>query len=94
MVVVIVNSFLLMIPISPGNIGSFQFIVIGVLHEFFKVPRAEAAAFSLVLHFMDIVPVFMIGIYFLFTNHITFKKLREEAEIEAQKSNPADSLQP
>lgn len=93
-VVVIINSFLLMIPISPGNIGSFQLIVISVLHELFKVPRAEAAAFSLILHFMDIVPVFLIGIYFLFTSHITFKKLREEAEIESQKPDPAGSLQP
>ncbi len=84
-VVVIINSFLLMIPISPGNIGSFQFIVINVLHEFFGVPKAEAAAFSLVLHFMDIVPVFAIGIYFLFTSHITFKALRKEAEVEAQE---------
>ncbi|MBK7091597.1 MAG: flippase-like domain-containing protein [bacterium] len=93
-VVVIINSFLLMIPISPGNIGSFQIIVISVLHELFKVPRAEAAAFSLVLHFMDIVPVFVIGIYFLFTNHITFKKLRAEAEIEAQKADTTETLQP
>lgn len=88
-VVVIINSFLLMIPISPGNIGSFQIIVISVLHELFKVPRAEAAAFSIVLHFMDIVPVYIIGIYFLFTNHFTFRKLREEAEIEAKEPDPA-----
>lgn len=82
-VVVIVNSFLLMVPISPGNIGSFQFIVIGVLHEFFNVPKAEAGAFSIVLHFMDIFPVFMIGIFFLFTSHFRFRKLRAEAEREA-----------
>ncbi len=93
-VVVIVNSFLLMIPVSPGNIGSFQFIVIGVLHEFFSVPRAEAAAFSLVLHFMDIIPVFLIGIYFLFTNHVTFRKLREEAEIEAKEPDPVGGNPP
>ncbi len=84
-VVVIVNSFLLLIPISPGNIGSFQFIVINVLHEFFGVPKAEAGAFSLVLHFMDIVPVFAIGIYFLFTHHVTFRALRKEVEVEAQE---------
>jgi uncharacterized protein (TIRG00374 family) len=85
-VVVIINSFLLMIPISPGNIGSFQFIVINVLHEFFNVPKAGAAAFSLVLHVMDIVPVFVFGIYFLFTNHITFRAMRREAEEEAHQS--------
>ena len=93
-VVVIVNSFLLMIPISPGNIGSFQFIVIGVLVEFFSVPKPEAAAFSLVLHFMDIVPVFIIGIYFLFTNHITFRKLRAEAESDAQETDTTNGNPP
>lgn len=76
-VVVIVNSFLLLVPISPGNLGSFQIVVIWAL-SLFSVPHSEAAAFSIVLHFMDIAPVFLIGLCFLLTSHVTFRKLREE----------------
>jgi len=84
-VIIIVNSLLLLVPITPGNVGSFQLVVIAAL-AFFGVPRAEAAAFSVVMHFMDIVPVFAIGICFLFTSHLTFRKLRDETVQEAQKT--------
>ncbi len=82
-VIVIINSFLLLIPVSPGNLGSFQLAVIWAL-SLFNVPHAEAAAFSIALHFMDVAPVFAFGIYFLFTNHITFKKLRDETVRESK----------
>jgi hypothetical protein len=87
-VIVIVNTFLLLVPISPGNLGSFQLAVIWAL-SLFSVPHSEAAAFSIVLHFMDIFPVFLIGIYFLFTSHVTFKKLREDTVrgVEEPESN-------
>ena len=87
-VIVIVNSFLLLIPLTPGNLGSFQLIVKGTLVELFRVPASEAFALSVVLHFMDVVPVFIIGICFLFTHHITFKKLREEAKVGAKETEP------
>ena len=77
-VVIIVNSFLLLVPISPGNIGSFQLAVFGAL-AMFGVPKAEAIAFSLVLHLMDLAPVFIVGIGFMFTNQLTFSRLRKQA---------------
>jgi uncharacterized membrane protein YbhN (UPF0104 family) len=83
-VVVIINSFLLLIPVSPGNLGSFQITVITAL-SFFDVSHAEAAAFSIVLHFMDYAPVFTIGFILLITNNFSFKKLREETVREAQQ---------
>lgn len=83
-VVVIINSFLLLIPVSPGNLGSFQITVITAL-SFFDVSHAEAAAFSIVLHFLDYAPVFTIGFILLITNNFSFKKLREETVREAQQ---------
>lgn len=85
-VIVIVNSFLLLIPISPGNLGSFQFTVITAL-SFFDVSHAEAAAFSIVMHFMDYAPVFSVGFILLITNKFSFKKLREETVREVQQSD-------
>ncbi len=85
-VVVIINSFLLLIPISPGNLGSFQITVITAL-SFFDVSHAEAAAFSIVLHFMDYAPVFTVGFILLFSNNFSFKKLREETVREVEQSD-------
>jgi hypothetical protein len=87
-VIVIINSFLLLVPLTPGNLGSFQLIVKGTLVELFGAPASESFAMSIVLHFMDVVPVFMIGICFLFTHHITFKKLRQEAQHGAHETEP------
>jgi uncharacterized protein (TIRG00374 family) len=92
-VVIIVNSVLLLVPISPGNIGSFQIAVIAAL-AMFRVPKAEAAAFSLVMHFMDVFPVFAIGFIFLFTDHLAFRQLREETVQEAAVANDQDPNQP
>ncbi len=80
-VVIIVNSILLLVPISPGNIGSFQLAVFGAL-AMFGVPKSEAIAFSLVLHLMDLAPVFIVGIGFMFTNQLTFSGLRKQAAEE------------
>lgn len=88
-VVVIINSFLLLIPVSPGNLGSFQITVISAL-SLFDVSHAEAAAFSIVLHFMDYMPVFSIGFAILLSNNFSFKKLREESVREVEQSACSD----
>lgn len=84
-VIIIVNSILLLVPISPGNIGSFQLAVFGAL-AMFGVPKSEAIAFSLVLHLMDLAPVYLVGIGFMFTNQLTFSRLREEAAAGAEEA--------
>jgi hypothetical protein len=87
-VIIIINSVALMIPLTPGNIGSFQIAVIAAL-AMFRVPKSEAAAFSIVMHFMDIAPVFAIGIVVLFTNQLTFARLRQETISAAREREPA-----
>ena len=63
----------------------------------FDVSHAEAAAFSIVLHFMDYAPVFTIGFIMLITNNFSFKKLREEtgmgsAATGLQQLTPSDVI--
>ena len=47
-VVMIVNTLAIMIPVTPGNIGTFQFACIVGL-AFFDVPKDTALGFSLLL---------------------------------------------
>lgn len=89
-VIIVVNSLLLMFPLTPGNIGSFQWAVI-LAFKLFGVPKSEAVPFSLVMQFMDIAPVFLVGIIFLFSNQLRFRTLRKETVQEAREPEPIDT---
>jgi hypothetical protein len=82
-----------MFPITPGNIGTFQWAVIGAF-KLFDVPKSGAVPFSLVMQFMDVAPVFIVGILFLFTNQLRFRALREETVQEARETEAAADAAP
>ena len=54
-----------MIPAAPGFVGTFQAGCIVAL-AIFGVPREEALAFSLLVHFLTLVPVTVIGLVLAF----------------------------
>jgi uncharacterized protein (TIRG00374 family) len=78
LVILVVNSVLLMFPITPGNLGTFQWACV-VSMALFGVNKESAVSFSVVLHIMDIVPVFIAGIFFLYRDHMRYSDLRKEA---------------
>lgn len=77
-VILAVNSVLLMFPITPGNLGTFQWACVAGM-ALFHVGKSEAVSFSIVLHIMDLVPVFIAGLFFLYLDHMRYSELREEA---------------
>jgi uncharacterized membrane protein YbhN (UPF0104 family) len=83
MVILIINTVLIMIPLSPGNLGTFQFACILGL-SFFGVHKAEALSFSLVLHVIEIVPVALLGMFYLIISHTKLE------EYQASSIEPGD----
>ncbi|MFH1894160.1 MAG: lysylphosphatidylglycerol synthase transmembrane domain-containing protein [Candidatus Zixiibacteriota bacterium] len=77
-VILAVNSVLLMFPITPGNLGTFQWACVAGM-ALFHVGKSEAVSFSIVLHVMDLVPVFMAGLFFLYLDHMRYSEIRDEA---------------
>jgi len=75
LVILIVNTAVIMIPISPGNLGTFQFACIFGL-SFFGIPKESALSFSLVLHAVESLPIIALGLYYLFSSHVRLKEYR------------------
>ncbi len=73
LVVIVVNTFLLIFPITPGNLGTFQVASISGL-ALFGVAKTEALGFSVLLHLIDILPWFLLSTLFILKEP---KKLQE-----------------
>lgn len=65
LVLMIINTMMMMIPVSPGNVGTFQLAsVVGL--NLFGVPKTDAVSFGLILHATTLVPIAALGIYHYF----------------------------
>ncbi|HOW51875.1 MAG TPA: lysylphosphatidylglycerol synthase transmembrane domain-containing protein [bacterium] len=67
----------MLIPSTPGGLGVFQFAVVKSL-EIFAIVTTLGMAVSLVLHMAQIVPVTIIGLIWLWRNHISIATLEKE----------------
>ncbi|MDX9858668.1 MAG: lysylphosphatidylglycerol synthase transmembrane domain-containing protein [candidate division Zixibacteria bacterium] len=77
--VMIINSLVLMIPITPGNAGTFEVAVSTVLTAF-AVGRSDAVLFALALHLIDLLPIFILGLGYLRFQRISIKDFRAHEE--------------
>lgn len=87
MVILIVNTIVIMIPVSPGNIGTFQLACIVGL-SFFGIAKDEALGFSILLHIAEIGPVFVLGTMASFSEHVKIREFQTE-ELLAEKERLA-----
>ena len=84
-VVMVVNTVALMIPITPGNAGTFELAVVASLLAF-KVIKSDAVLFALALHILDLIPIFIMGCLFIFSERVTMKEIKEIRE-EGEKAD-------
>jgi uncharacterized protein (TIRG00374 family) len=87
MVILIVNTIVIMVPVSPGNIGTFQLAcVVGL--AFFGVRKDEALGFSILLHVAEIGPVFILGSVASFSQHVRLREYKS-AQIRLEQERLA-----
>ncbi len=79
--IMIINTLALTIPITPGNAGTFE-IAVSTSLVAFSVGRSDAVLFSLALHLLDLLPVYLFGSIFLHFEKVSLReiKLRHEEE--------------
>jgi hypothetical protein len=65
------------IPSAPGYIGTFDRPGIAVL-EAYKVPRAIATGYTLVLHAALWLPITLLGAYYMTREELSWSGVREE----------------
>lgn len=65
LVLMIVNTALLVVPVTPGNIGTYQVAcVLGL--SLFGVPKTDAVSYGLVLQATTFLPIAVVGVYHYF----------------------------
>ncbi len=82
-VVIIINYLALMVPITPGNLGSFQLAVVAALN-IFSVPKTEAVLFSIILYLIDMLPMMILSGFFIFKEHFPISEISRDEELIAE----------
>ena len=77
LVAMVVTTISVVVPSSPGYVGTFHFLCQLSL-GLFRVPRGQALSYAFVLHAVSIFPVFFLGLFFLARDRISLRSLRQE----------------
>jgi len=80
-VVMVINTIALMVPITPGNAGTFEFAVVLALKTF-SIAKSDAVLYALALHILDLIPIFVLGFFFFRIERMSIKEIKEEGEKE------------
>jgi hypothetical protein len=86
-VVLVMLSIAIMIQISPGNVGTFQFACILAL-SLFGVRKDAALSFSLVLHAVEMITVLALGFYSSVHSAIGLKGYPDSDDEEDDSNQP------
>jgi uncharacterized protein (TIRG00374 family) len=63
---------------APGFLGPFQAACVFALHEIFKIPKATAASYGIVLWIVTMGLTIVIGVIFAMKDHISLKEYSEK----------------
>jgi len=87
-VIMVINTVMVMVVVTPVNIGTFQLACVFAL-SLFKIDKQTALSFSIVLHFFNYIPPVVLGWLFSLKEGLSFKKLYHE---RSQKSDEVIDL--
>jgi uncharacterized protein (TIRG00374 family) len=62
LVLMVMNTLLLIVPVTPGNVGTYQVATVFGL-SLFNVPKTEAVSFGIVLQATTYLPIACVGFY-------------------------------
>lgn len=75
LVVLVVTTISVVVPSSPGYVGTFHFLCQLSL-GFFQVPRGPALSYAVAAHAFSVLPPFLLGLWFLGRERLSLKSLR------------------
>ncbi len=76
-----------MLPAAPGFIGTYHyFCILGM--TLFGIPEANAKAYSILLHFFQMIPIIILGIIMLPFQKISFSGIIQHDDNEPEKETP------
>lgn len=78
-IIMIINTVLVTIVVTPVNIGTFQLACVFAL-SLFQVDRQTALSFSIILHTFNYLPPILLGWYFSIREGLSFRKLIKDRQ--------------
>ncbi len=75
LVSMVITTISVVVPSSPGYVGSFHFLCQLSL-GLFLIPRGPALSYAFVLHAVSVFPYFFLGLFFLAKEKLSLKSLR------------------
>ncbi|MCF7802803.1 MAG: flippase-like domain-containing protein [Candidatus Marinimicrobia bacterium] len=87
-VVFLIGTAGVLIPSSPGYVGTFHFAIVQAL-ALYGVPNEGALGFAIVNHLLNYIPVTALGLVYFFREGLRFEQVSEAAE-EVESVEPAD----
>lgn len=85
LLLVAIVSLAISIPSSPGFIGTMELGVIAALHVIEPaLTRNEALSYAIVVHVVQVLPSVVIGLFYLWTEHLTIADLAKAEEIKEE----------
>ena len=81
-------NFATLVPSSPGYVGTFDGVLINVLHDAAGIAAGQAAAYDVVVHATLFLPVVLVGTLVLWRSHVTFDQITHAAPPVAELSTP------
>lgn len=80
LVVLVMVGIGIMIPSSPGYVGTYHLLCIQAM-AFFSVPTSQAAGFAVVLHVVNFIPVTLVGLLYFWREHMKIPDATLQKEI-------------
>ncbi len=85
LLLVAIVSLAISIPSSPGFIGTMELGVIAALHIIEPaLTRNEALSYAIIVHVVQVLPSALIGLFYLWTEHLTIAELVKAEEMGAE----------
>jgi len=75
--VMVINTVAMMIPITPGNAGTFEVAVSTTLSAF-SIARSDAVLFAIGLHLLDLLPIFSFGFLFVHLEKVSISEISKK----------------
>ena len=82
LVLLVITTIAVVVPSSPGYVGTYHYLCQLSL-GFFGVPKSEALTFAFVVHGVNFLPIFFVGLILVSWMGMNLKSIQNEAEKEA-----------
>ncbi len=79
LVILVMISIGIMIPSSPGFVGTYHYLAMQGL-ALFGVPEADALSFAIILHITNYIPITLVGLYYFWKENMHFRDALEESD--------------